>query len=567
MSRKADVDGVYPEMTVGMTRDMLGVGEGDEGEFLFRPTDGDGSIKDGFASIERIEGNSVVWNQSCKVFLEAVSKPYHDFVENNKGVSITNWRAYNPFTLPANLLSKLNHKCLLLFSYTNATTQSPSIDVEVAGTDETRYVFSQNEENVAKFFTVANSSQTDNINVFCVTAQTGVTVSNLLLYDLTQMFGAGNEPTTIEEFYSRIPKGIDINAYNEGEVVNMNVEGIKSVGFNAWDEEWENGSFNTTTGVNINDEYVDSIQIRGKNSIPIVSNASYYVTVPSSGIWIIFYDKDGQVITDVKNPLGSTDGNSINTKNNFTFLTPINATSMKFYAEGSYGPTYKNDICINLVHTGYRNGEYEPYVSDEIALPIADYFPNGMNSIGDVKDELTASEAIQRIGVVDMGTLEWKEGYSDLLGNQTAYYVTLDDSSFNENNILTSRYSIIPVGSTTKGIIKFTDRSLVVADSSYTDAASFKAAMSGVMLYYELAEPIVTTFDKPLDLDYQVWDFGTEEAIAEGKTTPLKASIIYEFNARDTIRANKLALKNKADKTYVDNAIAQAIISTINANY
>lgn len=38
------------------------------------------------------------------------------------------------------------------------------------------------------------------------------------IYDLTLMFGAGNEPTSVEEFYQRI-KGIpvDIYAYNEGE--------------------------------------------------------------------------------------------------------------------------------------------------------------------------------------------------------------------------------------------------------------------------------------------------------------------------------------------------------------
>jgi hypothetical protein len=54
-----------------------------------------------------------------------------------------------------------------------------------------------------------------------ITADT-VTFDNytfsIYCYDLTQMFGAGNEPTSVEEFYQRI-KGIpvDIYAYNEGE--------------------------------------------------------------------------------------------------------------------------------------------------------------------------------------------------------------------------------------------------------------------------------------------------------------------------------------------------------------
>lgn len=40
------------------------------------------------------------------------------------------------------------------------------------------------------------------------------------IYDLTLMFGAGNEPTTVEEFHQRI-EGIpvDIYAYNPGEII------------------------------------------------------------------------------------------------------------------------------------------------------------------------------------------------------------------------------------------------------------------------------------------------------------------------------------------------------------
>ena len=69
--------------------------------------------------------------------------------------------------------------------------------------------------------------------------------------------------------------------------------------------------------------------------------------------------------------------------------------------------------------------------------------------------------------------------------------------------------------------------SIEVKDSSYTNATTFKSAMSGVMLYYELAEPIETTITPPLDLTYKVADFGTEESIAEGKSTPFIGIIKY----------------------------------------
>ena len=80
---------------------------------------------------------------------------------------------------------------------------------------------------------------------------------------------------------------------------------------------------------------------------------------------------------------------------------------------------------------------------------------------------------------------------------------------------------------------------LGVKDTTYTDAASFKAAMQGVILYYELAEPIVTELDEAdqyKDFDIQVWNGGTEKANAEGKSAPLAADITYGFNAIGKIK-------------------------------
>ena len=99
-------------------------------------------------------------------------------------------------------------------------------------------------------------------------------------------------------------------------------------------------------------------------------------------------------------------------------------------------------------------------------------------------------------------------------------------------NLLCNRYDNITQNQLfagTKGIAtqSLQGTSIYVYDSAYTDATAFKAAMSGVMLYYELAEPIETTITPPLDLTYKVADFGTEESIAEGKSTPFNGIIKY----------------------------------------
>ena len=452
IDKKADKDGVYPEMTVGMTRDMLGVGEGDEGEFLFRPTDGEGSIKDGFASIERIEGNSVVWNQ---------------MVNGVGSLTLIN-----------------SHKYMTIIGGV-AEVKTSIVTLDVAEGDRA--------------------------------------------YDLTQMFGARYEPTTVEEFYQRIPKGIDINAYNEGEVVNMNVQGIKSVGFNLWDGDATIEDNSNTPSYAVTME--ESV-LRTMKKIMLLSyqgNAIHYTCdvqgqIQGQHIGAMMLYKNGTLVAEILPNLGDI------CINLFADIEDVlNADSCIFYGT-SLSKWKVSNICIHLVHTGYRNGEYEPHVSDEIALPIADYFPNGMNSIGNVKDELTATEAIQRIGVVDMGTLNW--------GLASTMFYVVDSIFFEGQKLLCVKY-IHRAGYNNDKEFYSVGGVLRVVDLSYTDVASFKAAMSGVMLYYELAEPIVTSIDKPLALDYQVWDFGTEEAIAEGKTTPLKASIVYEFNARDTIRKNR----------------------------
>lgn len=498
LAKKANEDGVYPQMTVGMTRDMLGVSEGAPAEFTFRPTDGDGSIKDGFASIERIEGNSVVWN---------------NMVDTRDKVGQSGWTYENSYLR----LVKGHRYALIRSAAVDTLYCIPIIN------EDWKYEYYLTQGNYATIFVSQYDSKPSSTRLYSA-KESGA----CMVVDLTKMFGAGNEPLTIEEFYQRIPSGIDINAYNEGEVVDMRAEGIKSVGFNAWDEEWEIGTFNDngepiTTPANNT--------IRCKNHIKILPNIAYYWNVPNvaDGSYMGFayyYDADGKYIG--KAPIAGTYYKVV--------TTPSNAATMRFVLRLEYGTTYNHDVSINLVHTGYRNGEYEPYTSEEIALPTLNYFPQGMRSIGKVCDEITQKQTIQRIGAVDLGDLN----FAYVLDRFVAEIPTMP----NNGGLLCAIYNAttkttdapdMSIGNT----LYYGYNAIAIRDSRYTDAASFKAAMKGVILYYELAEPIVTDIQEPLNLDYQVWDFGTEQAISSQKSTQFKGSIIYEFNARDTIRKNK----------------------------
>ena len=131
------------------------------------------------------------------------------------------------------------------------------------------------------------------------------------------------------------------------------------------------------------------------------------------------------------------------------------------------------------------------------------------------RDELDIDAAgvvsiTQRVGVVDLGTLEWVKGNTTNDGTATVFYTAkINDAVPNYGNIRCAMYtSILPIDPWEKislGQITLTaSRVIVGGDRSYTSAAAFRAAVSGVMLYYELATPQTAelgTIDMPYTFD------------------------------------------------------------------
>jgi hypothetical protein len=222
-----------------------------------------------------------------------------------------------------------------------------------------------------------------------------------------------------------------------------------------------------------------------------------------------------------------------------------------------YGTTYNHDICINLSDPSI-NGKYFPYIKrvEDLSI-IRKYFPEGMKSAGTAHDEIRYNKAsgkwekVVRIGEVDMGSLAWEYltanqhffiSESEVIRIGMAYNpsVSMPSNVISRMHNAAPTYNLDALDKVMSGPFKtsYSGR-FRIKDTSYTDAASFKAAMAGVILYYELAEPIVTELDEAdqfKDLDYQVWNAGTEKAIAEGKSAPLAADITYGFNAIGKIK-------------------------------
>ena len=179
-------------------------------------------------------------------------------------------------------------------------------------------------------------------------------------------------------------------------------------------------------------------------------------------------------------------------------------------------------------------------MSDTREIPVSTYFPDGMKSVGSVHDELTMGKAVKRVGVVDLGTLNWTYNAAN-----TRFYTMLNTATFptsysTKANISAANYEVVTYSSfidapvnMTVAAVNASGNYLTVRNTAYTDAAAFKAAMDGVMLYYELAEPVETEITPPLTMTYTVENGGTESIViptGENSAAPTLA-IVYGLTA------------------------------------
>lgn len=293
-----------------------------------------------------------------------------------------------------------------------------------------------------------------NDNVYDLTALFGTTIADYIYSLETANAGAG-----VAWFRRYFPK--DYYAYCEPHFEHTQVQAHETVGFNQWDEQWELGSIDSSTG----EPSSSTTSIRSKNYTSILPNTSYYVAGLSSGILRqAFYDADKHFIG-----CGYWQGGTSNNPQ----TTPSNARYMKFWLTSAYGTTYKNDICINISNPS-KNGTYEPYEGHTYPInPITlRGIPklNASNQLYYDGDRYEASGRVTRkygIRAYQSGDESLADAITD--GTNTVYKLTTptyeDSSPFEANQIVDangteayidagveagSRDVAIPVGHETK---------------------------------------------------------------------------------------------------------------------
>lgn len=121
----------------------------------------------------------------------------------------------------------------------------------------------------------------------------------------------------------------------------------------------------------------------------------------------------------------------------------------------------------------------------------------------------------QCVDSMDLGTLNWNFNTTSGVGNHfygrigPAKFKYLGEFGTTVYNVLCSKYRTVSRSSSV-----FVDKTITidgvntivsqiqVKDTAYTDAVTFKQAMQGVILYYELANPIITDISALIDDDF-----------------------------------------------------------------
>lgn len=248
-----------------------------------------------------------------------------------------------------------------------------------------------------------------------------------------------------------------------------------------------------------------SIDVSGKPSRSIYETMAT-LTLPAGTYYLHNY---GDMSSHVR--LYATDDSTYFANRSFT-LTKESIVRIRIAVYDTFDgntvriiPLFKRGSIVPPSYTPYRK-EIFPIPTEIQAL---DGYGVGINESCYNYIDYENRQFVKRVGVVDMGTLDWS--FIDALGEAKA---TLIDMARN-GAVLCSRYDT-PDEEWDEGI-HTSDFNVRVIDFAYVDAEGFKDGVSGEMLYYELATPEVTDISGllPADNFMEVEGGGTITAVNE----------------------------------------------------
>lgn len=570
---------VNGDTIAGLAREVYSrTGKVDTATFLKRTTAGGTTISDGVASIKEIGGNIV--------------KNLVD-IDWGFGNNIGNWSRMGNTTYTVNgAFINVNFKTtwIGIQSYQNLIS-SHKYYMAVYGFGNLRNLVLRcgginaqfRLEGTWRFVSNIFSDLISELNSCSIRSSVvgEATFYNPIFIDLTERFGAGNEPdkNTCDKLFGNmdaLPQGLTI----------AQPTGLKSLGYNQADPE------KILRGKDISDRFIND---KGEITIGIIDSDSKNIAViPCLPCKIGEGENNGYVV-------GYGEGDDWSDEGVAVYFSPLNPMEVdgelymhkleKDATYGTYVPQCKgymlvvtptiDKLCVNFRWSGDRSmTDYEEYIESNVALPeipqMSEWGLAGIQSSGTLAADTIDLERMvytKRIGSVDLGSLSWSaptEDYPSFLSSvvndiKSGIYGRINNLICKPFNVVKNYHRTNPFAVENSIWIHgdYTNR-LCIQTSKYTDSASIKAALQGVILYYELAEPEEYPIVTKAAPNYIGSDYGVEEFV--GSKIPLNANILFYMRSLVGETRNFLdRLYDNTDKTDAKE-VADYITSGIESN-
>ncbi len=479
------------------------------------------------ASVKKIGGRTIVWNQLATNIISnwnfesrnSVNLKEEDGCVSatiNTGGSHILWERYNP----NRFIPMVGHKYYVTIdiiapkkayvSYnalgTKLSTKTLEANIWIT---YSKIISPSIDNNDSRPFSIS-FSQSDGSNF-----ESGdkFMFKNIMAIDLTQMFGAGNEPSTPEEFKSMFPE--DYYEYNEGTLMSIPVNEVVERGRNLLPDYSKIGKVNGITFVRNRDR---SLTISGTS----ISNDLFkigYVSVEKGKKYKLTGTPVGGSSKTyrlwVTSRLAFPEANRLFDTGLGGEATALEDEIIEVHIQVMSGVTVKDLTFRPMLTYADKEGDFSLYHKNTYPIPQAilnlDGYGDGVSD--DVYNYIDweNKQYHKRVGRVDLGSLKWSR--STNWGNPI-FYSKIENKKEGNYNFQNGRYSTVL---NTQECEKkdcsicgnYQSAYIYVRDGAYETNEDFAQAMQGVMLYYELSEEeiidisdiIDSTFQEPIEVE------------------------------------------------------------------
>lgn len=443
-----------------------------------------------FADLVAIEGSTVVWNQIQDHLSFSFTRAEFSASASNSNVIdvIANQdlsAAYgdNVFACGARFVAGNKY---YITSYK---------DIELYFKAQAFYI-----TDGGRIVTATATASYSNVSLTFHSVKAGAYRVPLYIINLTKMYGAGNEPTELNDprinwIRQRVEQHPE---YNTGDFVSAYVERVES---------W---------GKNLINLHIEDVTQRSGIVARRTADDTVALSGTSTAVFALYLNggdgyKENAFVADVDGSYtlsGCPAGGSASFRYALLCRVYTKDNTEKY-------PSYRYDEGNGITFTDIKAGDwFNPYIfirsgvntngltfkpQLERGTTVTEYSPYGLKDSIDIPDlglksthyvadraDFMSGETLRKIGGVNLGNLEWVYSYSG------RYFYTSDLAALAKANgdSLCAKYEKMAHWGDDKTIgINFTNSNLVLFDSAYTDVVELEHSLAGVMFYYELANP------------------------------------------------------------------------------